>query len=129
MLTTLGVIYDHILYARLGKWLNVHEEQTVFQKGKSTLHQIFTIRLLSALAKSTKITLYIGCFDIEKAFDKVPRFQLLQKLIAYGIGYHMLNALKAIYSNTSCILTMKGKYSTEFSTESGIRQDAFHTFH
>ena len=124
MLPTLGVIYDRILYARLEKWMNIHDEQTGFQKGKSTLHQIFTIRLLIALAKSMKITLYIGCFDIEKAFDKVSRFILLQKLITYGISYHMLNALKSIYSNTSCILNMKGKYSSEFPTESGIRQGA-----
>ena len=124
MLPTLGVLYDRILYGRLEKWLNIHNEQTGFQKGKSTTHQIFTIRLLIALAKYMKITLYIGCFDVEKAFDKVSRYLLLKKLISYGIGYHMLNALKAIYSKTSCILSMKGIYSTEFPTESGIRQGA-----
>ena len=124
LLPTLGVIYDCVIYGRLEKWLNVHVEQTGFQKGKSTTHQIFTIRLLIVLAKYMKITLYIGCFDIEKAFDKVSRYILLKKLITCGIGYHMLNALKVIYSRTSCILSMKGKYSTEFPTESGIRQGA-----
>ena len=124
MLPMLGVLYDRILYGRLEKWLNIHEEQTGFQKGKSTTHQIFTIRILIELAKYMKITLYIGCFDIEKAFDKVSRYILLKKLITYGIGHCMLNALKSIYSRTSCILSMKGKYSTAFPTESGIRQGA-----
>ena len=124
MLPTLGVLYDRILYGRLEKWINVHDEQTGFQKGKSTTHQIFTIRLLITLAKYMKITLYIGCFDIEKAFDKVSRYLLLKKLVSYGIGYHMLNALKSVYHKTSCILSLNGKYSTEFPTESGIRQGA-----
>ena len=124
MLPTLGVLYDRILYGRLMKWLNIHDEQTGFQKGKSTTHQIFTIRLLISLAKYMKIPLYIGCFDVEKAFDKVSRYILLKKLIKYGIGHCMLNALKSIYSHTSCILTLKGKYSAAFPTESGIRQGA-----
>ena len=124
MLPTLGVLYDRILYGRLVTWLNIHEEQTGFQKGKSTTHQIFTIRLLIALAKYMKIPLYIGCFDVEKAFDKVSRYILLKKLIKYGIGCCMLNALKSVYSYTSCILTLKGKYSAAFPTECGIRQGA-----
>ena len=68
--------------------------------------------------------LYIGCFDIEKACDKVPRILLFMKLIKLGIGFAMLNALKAIYTVTSCILTLKGKSSAEFSTSCGIRQGA-----
>ena len=102
MLPTLGVIYG-----RLEKWSNVHDEQRGFQKGKSTTHQIFTIRLLKVFAKYMKITLYIGCFAIEKAFNKVSRYILLKKLITCDIGYHMVNALKAIYSRTSCILRIQ----------------------
>ena len=104
--------------------MNVQDEQTGYQKGKSTLHQIFTIRLLIMLTKVTNETLYIGCFDIQKAFDKVPRLLMLQKLIKYGIGYCMLNALKAMYSYTSCVLTLKGKTLRQFQTYCGIRQGA-----
>ena len=121
MLPSLGVLYDRILAARLSKWLNVYDEQSGFQKGKSTLYQIFTIRLLIMLAKAENVTLYIGCFDIEKAFDKVSRLLMLQKLIKYGIGYCMLNALKLIYSFTSCVLNLQGKLSSEFETRCGIR--------
>ena len=65
MLPSLGVLYDRILSKRLDRWLNVHEEQSGFDKGKSTITQIFTIRLLIEITKETNITLYIGCFDIE----------------------------------------------------------------
>ena len=124
MLPSLGVLYDRILNARLSKWVKVQDEQSGFRKGKSTLHQIFTIYLLILLAKSMNITLYIGCFDIAKAFDKVSRLLLLRKLIKQGIGFCMLNALKSIYSFTSCIVTLKGKLSRSFETRCGIRQGA-----
>ena len=80
---SLGVLYDRILSRRLDRrldrWLNVHAD---FRKGKSTVTQIFTLRILIEMAKKTNTTLYIGCFDIEKAFDKVSRFLLLKKLIS-----------------------------------------------
>ena len=76
------------------------------------------------MSKKTNITLYIGCFDIEKAFDKVSRLLLFKKLIKCGIGYTILNALKSFYATTSCILTIQGKCSPQFNTTRGIRQGA-----
>ena len=91
MLPSLGVLYDHIIAARIYKWMKIKDGQSGFQKGKSTLHQIFTIRLLIMLANVINETLYIGSFDIQKAFDKVPCLLMLKKLIKYGIGYCMLS--------------------------------------
>ena len=124
MLKTLVVLYDRTLSRRLDRWLNVHDEQTGFRKGKSTVTQLFTLRLLIEMAKEIDCTLYIGCFDIEKAFDKVSRFLLLKKLLKCGISFVMFNALKSIYSNTTSILNFNGKNSSEFRTSSGIRQGA-----
>lgn len=45
--------------------------QSAFQQGKSKIHQIFTLRILTEIAKRTNTTLYISFFDLEKAFDKV----------------------------------------------------------
>ena len=124
MLPSLGVLYDRIIHQRLDKWVNVHEEQSGFQKGKSTIIQIFTVRLVIEIAKKTKTTLFIGCFDIQKAFDKVSRLLLLKKLIKMGVGYCMLQALKAIYTTTSCIMHVNGKNSSQFTTGCGIKQGA-----
>ena len=100
MLPTIGALYDRVITRRLDRWLCIHDEQTG-QKGKSTLTQLFTLRIIVEMIKKTGETLYIGCFDIEKAYDKVSRFLLLQKLIKYGIGFAMLNALKAMYTVTT----------------------------
>ena len=59
MLPARGALYDRILTNRLNQWIGVEEEQTAFQKGKSTIHQLFTLRILIALAYQSNITLYI----------------------------------------------------------------------
>lgn len=124
MLPALGVLYDRIIANRLHKWIGVDSEQTAFQKGKSTIHQLFTLRLLIAIAYHTNTTLYIGLFDIEKAFDKISRLLLLQKLVKLGIGSCILAALKLLYMPTYCILSFYGQKSHRFETCTGIRQGA-----
>ena len=124
MLAALSALYDRILTIRLRGWCLVNYLQSAFQQGKSTLHQKFTLRILIELAKQSNTTLYIGFFDLEKAFDKVSRLLLLKKLRERGIGNCMLQALKRIYLHTSCIIGRAANASGEFRTYSGIRQGA-----
>lgn len=124
MTPLLGGWYDRILALRISRWIGINYEQTAFQKGKSTAHQIFTLRLIMALCKKYKRTLFIAFFDIEKAFDRVSRYLLLKKLIELGIGHIMFEAIKRMYSCTHCILKFMGNISDQFETCTGIRQGA-----
>ena len=76
------------------------------------------------IAKKTDTTLYIGMFDLEKAFDKVSRLKLLLTLVKMGVGNVMLQALKRLYMNTYCILSYGREFSEVFRTFTGIRQGA-----
>ena len=128
MLAALSALYDRIIAIRLLKWSGINNTvnflQSAFQKGKSTIHQIFTIRIIIEIAKHTDTTIYIGFFDLAKAFDKVSRVLLLKNLIERGIGNCMLQALKRIYLHTTCIIGNASHASDEFRTTSGIRQGA-----
>ncbi len=124
MLPALAVLYDRVIAIRLSAWSRVHDVQSAFQKFKSTLHQLLAVRLLIELAKKENITLYIGLFDLAKAFDKVSRYQLLKKLIIRGIGNCMLQALKRLYMHTYCVLSFGREMSDKFRTFAGIRQGA-----
>ena len=117
----LGLLYDRILANR---WAKINYEQTAFQKNKSTLNHIFTLRILIAMSKRYKKPLYIGFFDLSKAFDKVSRVLLIKSLINMGIGACLLEAIKATYSVTRCVLKGFGKLSDVFQTFSGIKQGA-----
>ena len=117
----LALLYDRILENRLIAWANINYEQSAFQKGKGTLNHIFTLRLLITLVKRYKKTLYIGFFDLSKAFDKVSRIQLIKALIRLGIASCLLEAIKATYKITRCVLQGFGKLSDVFQTHSGIK--------
>ena len=86
--------------------------------------QLFTIRLLIEISKKTNTCLYIGLFDLEKAFDKVSRYQLLKILVFKGIENCLLQVLKRLYLRTFCILSYGQDFSHKFRTFSGIRQGA-----
>ena len=57
MMKTLACLYDRIITNRLKLWMRFHVDQTAFQKGKSTLIHIFTLRLLIDIARKLKNSL------------------------------------------------------------------------
>ena len=120
----LGILYDRIIANRLILWSKVSPEQTAFQKGKSTIDQIFLLRTVINLSFLVKVPLYIGYFDLAKAFDKVSRPLLLKTLIKLGVGAALFYAIKATYKITRCILVSGKKLSELFLTFSGIKQGA-----
>ena len=105
-------------------WVKINSEQSAFQKGKSSVDQIFTLRVVIALAKRYQKSLFVGFFDLSKAFDKVSRVQLLKCLVELDIGTCLLEALKAMYLCTRCVIKSAGKLSDIFYTYSGIKQGA-----
>ena len=124
MMTSFACLFDRVLDARLDLWLPISDEQSAYQKLKSTLNHIFTIRLLIALAKHCNKPLYIGFFDIAKAFDRVSRLILFKKLIKIGISKCMLRALQLCYTTTSCIVRSGGEYSTPYDKERNQAQNS-----
>ena len=120
----LGLLYDRIIALRLIAWAKINSEQSAFQKGKSTVDKIFTLRVVIALAKRYQKLLFVGFFDLSKAFDKVSRVQLLKCLVKLGIGTCLLEVLKAMYLCTRCVIKSAGKLPDIFYTYSGIKQGA-----
>ena len=99
-------------------------EQTAYQKGRSTIDQLFILRIIIELANKINITLYIGTFDLSKAFDIVSRYIMISTLVSLGVGSAMLFAIKQMYKVTKCTLKFFWHISGEFQTKSGIRQGA-----
>lgn len=120
----LASLYDRILYNRIYDWMSINIAQTAYQKKRSTLNHIFIVRLLIELAKKHKKTLYIATLDLEKAFDKVPRILLFQKLARLGIGFCLLAAIISSYASTSSCLNFNGTIYSPFNILSGVKQGA-----
>ena len=124
MLPLLAVVFDRIICNRLIKWAKINPEQTAFQKKKGTVDQMFLLRVIISLIKANGKTLYVGFFDLSKAFDRVSRYLLLRQLLKLGVGSVLFYALKSIYLSTRCVLKGFGKISEVFETHTGIKQGA-----
>ena len=83
------------------------------------MDQILTIRLLSDYAKKSRKKLFLLFIDFEKAYDKVPRVELMNKLKRLGCGMTLLTILSLIYANIELIFQ-----SATISTSIGVRQGA-----
>ena len=79
-------IYESVLNNRFTSWFRPDDEQAGGCAGRGCAEQLFILRLLIEYARKTKQTLYIAYIDYVKAYDKVNRGILLQKLADHGCG-------------------------------------------
>ena len=112
-------LYDLALNNRLSQWLAIDKAQAGAQKGRGCIEQILTLRLLIDYAKKTKRKLFLLYVDFQKAYDRVPRAKLMQRLKERGCGGTMLKALAALYQRTSFVLE-----SATIDANDGVRQGA-----
>ena len=110
-------LYDSILNRRLTLWFKPDREQAGSQSGRGCIEHILTLRLLIDFAQKKRQKLYLIFVDFSKAYDRVPRHLLLQKLVSLGCGTLMTRSLAAIYENTQMILRTANITSTL-----GVRQ-------
>ena len=60
MMSAIASLFDRLIAARLDLWLPISDEQSAYQKGKSTMNHIFTLRLIIEIAKKCDKPVYIG---------------------------------------------------------------------
>ena len=126
LINIMGKIYSQILLNRLSKWADkedkILDNQFGFQKGKSTVDCIFTFYSIIAKTLSAGEKLYCVFIDYEKAFDKVNRTFLWQKLISENISSKFVTALRAMYSVVRSCVRFKSAKSRFFTSYNGLKQ-------
>ena len=66
-------VYEKTLEKRLRDFVKIDEKLFGFQPGKSTVDASFVLRQLQEMFGAKKKELFVVFFDLEKAFDHVPR--------------------------------------------------------
>ena len=115
----LAKIYESVLNDRFTSWFRPEDEQAGGCIGKGCVEQLFTLRLLIEYARKTKQTLYIAYIDYVKAYDKVNRGILLQKLTDHGCGKNYLRAIASSLTDTKNVLG-----NVCFKSSMGVKQGA-----
>ena len=119
IMNALSKLYDMILSRRLQLWYKATFQQAGAQKGRGCAEQILVIRLLIDIARKCGFTLYIGIVDYQKAYDKVKRWVLLDRLYKKGCGTIFLMAISAALVGSMGLIG-----SQYFDTSAGVRQGA-----
>lgn len=117
LMESVAKLYDSILNRRLSLWFTPDREQAGSQKGRSCTEHIVALRLLIDFARHKRKKLYLIFVDFSKAYDRVPRYLLLQEMASLGCGSTMLKAIAAIYGNTKMILQ-----TASITSSIGVRQ-------
>ena len=97
-------------------------EQAGFRKHFSTSDHLFTIYGIIDILLSKKQRLYCAFLDFEKAFDKVERAFLWQKLINEKVNGKVLKVIKNLYENAKSCVQLKDDTSNFFNVNIGVRQ-------
>ena len=87
-----------------------------------TQHRIvIVLYAIIDILKSRREILYCGFIDFSKAFDKVWRAGLWQKLLTNKVNGNFLNVVRNMYSGMkSCVKNREG-FSNFFPCECGVR--------
>ena len=93
-----------------------------FLRGRSTVTQLVQVyhEVIQALAKGKEID--IAYFDFAKAFDKVPRCALLNKLSRFRISGQQINLFQSYLSDRYQRVALQGTYSDSLQVLSGVPQ-------
>jgi hypothetical protein len=96
------------------------EAQAGFRANRSTIDQIFTMKMIMEKRKEFNKPLFLCFIDITKAYDSVNRELLWRVCPNYGISEKLVNLLKMLYKNSKAKVRIDGELSTSFLIETRV---------
>ena len=126
LLSCLGKLFTAILNERLLTFANENntfaKEQKGFLKGNKTSDNLIVLHNLIHEQLNSGEKLYTCFIDFEKAFDRVPRKCLLQKLCKNGIKGKFLKTIENMYQNDNACVRIGDKVTENFPINIGVKQ-------
>ena len=122
----LGKVFERMLYTRANAAAEKHRlrapTQCGFRQGHGSLDGMFVLRHLIDQARHNGLLLFCLFVDFEKAFDTVPRSEMLERCRALGMHGPFLGAVTAMYDNILMAVKAQGSLGPTFATTQGTKQ-------
>ena len=99
----------------------IAEEQAGFRAGRSTIEQIFNLRILCEKYLQHQQDLYHVFIDFKKAFDRVWHAALWATIMKY-ISTNLTQAMKNLYNKATSAVLFNSSIGDWFRTTVGVRQ-------
>ena len=127
LLPTLSKNFCSILNKRILSWATNNnkfsEAQLGFMKGNRTSDALTILHNLIDKYCHKQNSKFYACFvDFQKAFDKVPRDLLLNKLYSLGLNGNIFNVIKSMYNEDKARVKMGEFMSKAIDINQGVRQ-------
>ena len=127
LLSCMSKVFSALISNRLSRFCEnfdiLGSEQAGFRKGYSTTDHIFVLNCLFELySKKLNKKLFCCFVDYKKAFDKVPRVLLWNKLLSYNINGKMLNVIRSLYNEAKSAIKLNNDIGSFFACDIGVRQ-------
>ena len=120
-------LFCSVINKRIVSWATTNKifssGQLGFLKGNRTSDALILLHnSVSHHCNLQRKKLYSCFVDFEKAFDKVPRNLLMEKIYKLGITGNVFNIINSMYSIDRCHIRIGDKMSPSFSVNRGVRQ-------
>jgi hypothetical protein len=117
-------IYNKLILNRLIPFVGpiLRKNQNGFRRGRTTLSQILCLRRLIEESSLNNLDLALVFVDFSKAFDSVDRQRMFEILKLYGIPTKIIEAIRVMYTDTSCTVLSSDGETPSFPILAGILQ-------
>ena len=128
MSCNVGKVYCRVVEKRLSRYIEQHkilgELQNGFRKGRRAVDNLFVLSTLCQLSPLNAVgkAMYMAFIDIEKAYDRVNRQFLFQKLRAYGLPPKIVAVLQSMYTEPKMVVMWDSYESEPYSMHMGLKQ-------
>ena len=123
---TLAKLYASILEQQLSRWAEKSGKratgQAGFRKGFSTIDHIFTLRAIIEEGRAEGRKIYCTFVDFRKAFDTIPRAQMILRLEEMGVPMELIWGILALYESVKGQIRTKEGVSEIIQSTIGVKQ-------
>ena len=106
--------------AEKNQWLR--EEQSGFRQNRSTVDNLFVISNIMDIAKRLNKNLFLGFIDLRKAYDRINRQKLWEKLRDIGVHEEVINIIQQLYKGHKRKVFTVGGWTEWMVCEIGVKQ-------
>ncbi|MCJ8738186.1 hypothetical protein PDJAM_G00032520 [Pangasius djambal] len=115
-------LWERVVEARLRKVVEICEQQYGFMPRKSTTDAIFALRILMEKYRDGQRELHCVFVDLEKAYDRVPREELLYCMRKSGVAEKYVRVVQDMYERSRTVVRCGVGQTEEFKVEVGLHQ-------
>ena len=101
----------------------IAEEQAGFRRGRSTIEQIFNLRILCEKHLQHQRNIYHVFIDFKKALDRVWHEALWATMTKFNISWKLIETIRSLYENATSAVLVHETTGEWFHTSVGVRQE------